>query len=471
MTDYFCTRWIVLREGFRNNLIRQLGGLLSIRYEGVISQGQGEEGMKLKKIMSLILVTSMVAAMVLTGCGKKEDTKTTESSGTSTEGEGTESKKEMADKIVIFQSKVEISDQLEALAEEYENETGVKVEVWGTTGDDYPQQIKTKLSNNQGPTIFSLQPGAEVEQLKAYVADLSDLSFVSEIAEGMAPEMDGQIVGIPYTVEGFGVVYNKSFIDPSKVTSYDGFVDMLKDMKDKGINGMSLSQEAYFLIGHILNTPFALQADPAEFLAKLNAGEVKMADTPQFQEFAKFMEAIREYTTNPLEVSYDKETGDFATGKSASIHQGNWCYGMFEDYDIDFDMGIMPLPIDGNDKIAVSVPAAWFVNSQASEAEINAGKAFLEWLYTSDTGEQYLMEEFGFIPVVNGMESPKLDPLSGEISEYTKEGNTLTWPMSDWPAGIVDVYLVPVAEELFTTDMSGEEFLTALDEAWVQANK
>ena len=56
---------------------------------------------------------------------------------------------------MVFQSKVEITDQLEALAEEYEDETEVQVEVWTTTGDDYFQQLKTKLGNNQGPTVLS----------------------------------------------------------------------------------------------------------------------------------------------------------------------------------------------------------------------------------------------------------------------------------------------------------------------------
>lgn len=432
--------------------------------------------MKMKKILSVLLATTMVAAVAFTGCGKKvEEKPVATETETTTEAEvpveTAEPEKEMADKIVIFQSKVEITDQLEALAEEYKEETGVEVEVWGTTGDDYPKQIKTKLSNKQGPTVFSLQPGAEVEQLKAYVADLSDLSFIGDIAEGMAPQIDGKVVGIPYTVEGFGLVYNKDMIDPAVVKDYDSFVKMLEEKKAEGINGFSLSQEAYFLIGHILNTPFALQADPLDYLTKLNAGEVKMADTPEFQEFAKIMESIRANTNNPLEVNYDKETGDFATGKSASIHQGNWAYSMFKDYDVQFDMGMMPLPISGNDSIAVSVPTAWFVNSQASEGEINAGKAFLEWLYTSETGTRYLMEEFGFIPVVKSMESPQLDPLSQEVAKYAAEGKTISWPMSMWPAGIVDVYLVPVAEKFFTTDMSGEDFLAALDEAWGQANK
>lgn len=432
--------------------------------------------MKKRNLLNLLLAMAMTATVILTGCGNSGGNvpagTTAGTVGTTETKTGVaETAEETADKIVIFQSKVEITDQLEALAEEYKNETGVEVEVWGTTGDDYLQQLKTRLSSNQGPTIFSLKPGAEVEQLAAYVTDLNDLSFMKDVAEGMTIELDGKVVGVPYTVEGFGLVYNKSLINPTVVKDYDSFVTMLEEKKADGINGFSLSQESYFLIGHILNTPFALQEDPFDYVEKLNGGQVKMADTPEFQEFGRFMEAIRANTNNPLEVNYDKETGDFATGKSASIHQGNWAYSMFADYDVDFEMGMMALPLAGNDKIAVSVPAAWFINSQAPEAEIKAGKAFLEWLYTSEAGIKYLMEEFGFIPVLTTMESPKLDPLSQEVARLTAEGKTIPWPMTMWPAGIVDVYLVPVAEEFFTTNMTGEEFIAALDETWAQANK
>ncbi|MBE5968589.1 MAG: carbohydrate ABC transporter substrate-binding protein [Lachnospiraceae bacterium] len=430
--------------------------------------------MKFKKIFTILLATTLVMSAALTGCGKKEETgkdgtnpTPTKAASDNQEGNGTKA----ADKIVIFQSKVEITDQLEACAKAYTEETGVEVEVWGTTGDDYLQQLKIKLGNNQGPTVFSLAPGAESQELKAYLADLSDLSFVNNIAANMANEIDGKVVGIPYTMEGFGLVYNKDLINASKVTNYDSFVKMLQDQKAAGVNGFSLSQESYFLIGHILNTPFALQADPVDYINKLVAGEVKLQDTPEFVEFAKFMEAIREYTNNPLEVTYDKETGDFATGKSASIHQGNWSYGMFKDYDVTFDMGMMPLPVTGNDKLAVSVPTCWYVNSQASPEEIQAGKDFINWLYTSETGEKYMMEEFGFIPVVSNMENPNMDPLSQAVSEYAAASKTISWPMNEWPAGIVDVYLKPVTEEFFTTNMSGTDFLVKLTDAFVQAGQ
>lgn len=408
-----------------------------------------------KKTMGVLLAASVLLS--LSACASKDNDK-------GSEGEAT--------KIVLFQSKVEIIDQLEDMAEAYKEETGVEIEVWGTTGDDYVQQLKTKLANNQGPTLFSLLPGSESDTMASYLEDLSDLSFVDKIAEGMATtNADGKIVGIPYTMEGFGMVYNKDLVDASKVTDYDSFVAMLQEQKAGGVEGFGLSQESYFLIGHILNTPFALQEDPLAYIEKLNAGEVKMADTPEFQEFAKFMEAIRANCYNPLEYNYDKECGDFATGKTAAIHQGNWCYSMFADYDVTFEMGLAPLPLCGNDKIAVSVPNAWFVNSQASDAEKKAAKDFLEWLYTSETGTHYLMDEFGFLPVIEGMESENLDPLSAQVAEYAAAGKTITWPMNAWPTGIVDVYLVPVAQEFFTTDMDGAAFLQRLDEAWAQANE
>lgn len=435
--------------------------------------------MKLRKVFGVLLAVTLIMSMVLAGCSKKEDktegskettASTTETTETTTDKE--EPAQEViasAKKIIVFQSKVEITDQLEACAKAYTAETGVEVEVWGTTGDDYLQQLKIKLANNQGPTVFSLAPGAESEDLKAYLADLGDVSFVGDIAENMANVVEGKTVGIPYTMEGFGLVYNKSLIDASKVTNYDTFVQMLKDQKAAGISGFSLSQESYFLIGHILNTPFALQADPIDYINKLTSGEVTLQDTPEFVEFAKFMEAIRENTNNPLEVNYDSQTGDFATGKTASIHQGNWSYGMFKDYDVEFEMGMMPLPISGNDKIAASVPTCWYVNSQAKAEEIQGGKDFLNWLYTSETGTNYLMKEFGFIPVLSTMESAELDPLSKSVSEYAAAGKTISWPMGKWPAGIVDVYLVPIAQEFFTTDMSGTDLLVKLTVAFVQA--
>ncbi len=105
----------------------------------------------------------------------------------------------------------------------------------------------------------------------------------------------------------------------------------------------------------------------------------------------------------------------------------------------------------------------------APDDEKALAKDFLEWMYTSKTGESYLMDKFKFIPVVEGMSSESLDPVSQSITDAVASGNTIPWVMSDWPAGIVTTDLAPLAKEFFTTKMSGKKFLNRLNDAFVSA--
>ena len=402
---------------------------------------------KKSRFIALSLVLAMVMGLCLTGCGKSDQ----------------------AEKITIFQSKTEIMENLNELAEAYTAETGVEVEVWETTGDSYYSDLKTGLSTEAGPTLFSLQPGAESEEMADYLEDLSSLSFVDKIGAGMADVINGKTVGIPYTVEGFGLVYNKDLVNPDEITNTDDLISFLEGSAASGINGLGLSQEDYFLIAHILNAPFAVQENPDEYLQQVLSGEVRMIDNEAFVEFGQIMEGIRTNCTNPVDVTYDNNCGDFATEKTAMIHQGNWCYSMFADYDTSFDMGITAVPIQGNSKISVSVPTAWYVNIDASDDEKELAKDFINWLYTSDTGTEYLMEKFGFIPVVEGMTSETLDPISQSVSAAVVNGDSIPWVLTNWPAGIVSTDLAPIVQQFFTSDMTATDMIDQLNDAFVSA--
>lgn len=407
-----------------------------------------------------MMVVLLIAAFALAGCGSVKDKNNSGGKG-----------KSSAPTLTIFNSKVEIVDQLEALTEEYTEETGVKVEVWGAAGDKYAQQLQSKLTSNQGPSIFSVKV-SEAEKLKSYLYDMSNEDYVKSIAPNMELKVDDKIVGVPYGVEGYGLIYNKNMVNPKDVTDYDSFVHTLEKFKSEDINGLGMSEEDYFLIGHILNTPFALQDDPIAFIDKLNKGEVKMADTKEFQDFAKFMEAIKANTKNPLEVTYDGVIGDFATGKTAMIHQGNWAYGMFEDYDLDFEMGMMPFPLEGNDKLAVGVGNNWAINGSADEDEIKAANDFLNWMFTSETGQRYIVEEFGFIPAMTNIEAKDLDPLSQIVLEASNSGQTIPWAFNYFPANSITNDLSPAAQEFFLSkDMTGQQLLEKLDAAWANSVK
>lgn len=428
--------------------------------------------MTMKKWMSALLATSMVAGLALTGCGSSDagnanagDTAKTEANGGGEEG-GT------AKKIIIFQSKVEIQDALEACAEEFEAETGIEVEVWGTPGDGYLQQLKTKLANNQGPTIFSQAGDTELASIQGYCLDVSDLEMLSQFKEGTldSATVDGKIYGVPYTMEGQGIVYNTDLVDATKFTSVDDFINAIKEQKANGIEGFSFSSEDYFLLGHILGVPFALQDDPAQFVADLAEGKVKLAETDAFKEFAEMLVQIRDNTENPLNQNYDGQLGDLATGKTAMIHQGNWAGNILQN-DYEFEtVALAPVPIAGNDKIIAAVPNYWTINASATPEEQEAGKQFLTWLYTSEKGKSYLYDEFKFIPLIAGDTNNSLDTLSNSAQSYiTADDKTLVSTSSKWPANIVNLYVTPLAEEFFTSDMSAEDFLKNLDAKWAEA--
>ena len=371
--------------------------------------------------------------------------------------------------ISIFQSKVEIAGELEALARTYTEETGNQIEVWGSAGDAYITQLQARLTANEGPTIFSVQPGEEAERFKSYFYDMSGESYIENLAPEMGLEIDGKIVGMPIGVEGFGLVYNADMVDPANVTDLASFTQTLQELKAEGVNGLSLSQEAYFLIGHLINTPFALQEDPQAYLTQLAAGEVKTAETPEFQEFAEFLEVIRAETINPLEVTYDRQMGDFATDRNAMVHQGNWSYSMLEDFG-ELNIGMMPFPLMGNDKLAVDIPAGWVINNSASEGQIQAANAFIDWVYNSETGQNAVVNEFKFIPAVTNIEATDMDPLSQAVYDATQSGDTIPWALTYFPPGIIVNDLAPLAQEFFLTPaMTGEQFLERLDQVWANA--
>lgn len=416
-----------------------------------------------KKWISMMLVAILV--FMLGAC-----------SGGSNSSSGENGKKgsgeEKVDKITIFQSKVEISEQVEKLAKEYEKETGVKVEVWGTTGDSYFPQLQSRLNSNQGPSIFTISDPMRAKEVEPYLYDMSKEDYVKNIAPNMELKLGDKVVGLPYGVEGFGLVYNKSLVKPEDVKDLDSFVKTLKSFKDKGINGLELSKEAFFLLGHISNYPFSLQKDNVAFMEQTAKNEVQLSKVKEFQEFGKFMDAIKKYTKNPLETTYDSQIGDFVSGKTAMIHQGNWAYGMFKDYKLDFEIGIMPFPLMGNDKLAVGVGQNWSVNGTKSKAEIKAANDFLNWLVTSETGQRYIVDEFKFVPALTNIEPKNLDPLSEAVFEATKSGNTIPWSQKYYPANLVVTDWAPVAEQYFLTEsMTGTQLIDQMQELWVKRSK
>ena len=60
--------------------------------------------------------------------------------------------------------------------------------------------------------------------------------------------------------------------------------------------------------------------------------------------------------------------------------------------------------------------------------------------------------------------------MHANVSDAIAEGNIIPWTFNEeWPAGIITTYLVQNAEEYFSSDMTTDEFLKALNDSFVTA--
>ena len=84
-------------------------------------------------------------------------------------------------------------DQLNACAEDFSAETVNEGEVWETSGDNYFTDLKTDLSTESGPTLFSLAPGSESVEMADYLEDVSDLNFIDKVSAGMV-DIVGRVI-------------------------------------------------------------------------------------------------------------------------------------------------------------------------------------------------------------------------------------------------------------------------------------
>ena len=110
--------------------------------------------------------------------------------------------------------KPEVAEKYTAIAKAYEKETGVRVVVETAAANTYEQTLLSKLSTREAPTIFQINGPKSYSAYKDYLSDLSSTALYSHLSDPeLALKKDGKVYGIPYVVEGYGIICNKSIMD------------------------------------------------------------------------------------------------------------------------------------------------------------------------------------------------------------------------------------------------------------------
>lgn len=420
-----------------------------------------------KKIVSLILViATFLSVLLLSGCAKQDKAQ-----------------------VYFLNFKPESADVYKKIAEKYEKETGIKVKVSTAAANTYEQTLKSEIAKSSAPTIFQVNGPIGYESWKDYCLNIEDSEFASHLSDKSLAIKgnDGKgIYGVPYVVEGYGIIYNnaimkKYFSLPNRNTdinsadeikNFDTLKAVVEDMtahkSELGIEGVFASTslasgEDWRWQSHLLNVPLYYElrdsddyADPT--IAGLNAKEIAFRYSDNYKNIFDL------YINNSITekgVLGSKSTGDsmaeFALGKVAMVQNGNWAWSQISDVKgntvKEEDIKFMPIYIGakGEEKQGLCVGTENYlaINKNATEEQQKASLDFLNWLFSSKTGKEYVTKELGFVTPFDTFSVDELptDPLAREVVRYMNDDSktSVPWVFTAFPS---DVFKTKVGGDL-----------------------
>ncbi|GLC88940.1 ABC transporter substrate-binding protein [Lysinibacillus piscis] len=409
--------------------------------------------------------------------------------GCSTADNGSSSSKSKSgDKTVvdIFQFKVEFKNQFEVLASQYEEanpNVDINIETVGG-GNDYAGALKAKFSSGNEPAIFNIGGPADIDEYRDRLTDVGATKAADAALAGTldAITVDGKVYGLPYNQEGYGFVYNKQVFEKAGVdaAAIHSIEDLTAAVEKIDSQKEALGLEAVFAMAgkekwtegqHGVNAFVATDFNNSA-LEAFNAKELAFTKADQFK---KHIDLQNKYSVQPVvSLDYSKQVEElFSTGRVAMIQQGNWVYPTVEQMDpvLAENIGLMPIPVDGEMKMPVGVPNYWAVNGKVSEEQQEAAKAFLDWMYTSDEGKEAVLTQFKFIPAYSDYDTSKItDPLSKTVYEYAQAGNTTGWTFKGFPTGWTDLMGADLQKYL-AGEATWEEAITSSKGKWAELRK
>jgi len=446
---------------------------------------------KSKKTLALMMVMVLILSLIVTGCSndKKDDNATKENGENVSDNLGEEVE------LDIFQFKVEIAKELEEAAKAYEEEhPNVKINIQTVGGgDDYGAALKAAFQSGSEPDIFNVGGPQDIKDWMDKLEDLSDQPWVDMALEGVlsGATVDDKVYALPFNLEGYGFIYNTEIfeaagIDAESIVDFKSLEDAVKTLDEKIKNGEL--KDDYPLLESVFEFPAketwitglhtSNVAIGQEFDSSLEAFDAEEVEFKYGDSLKKIIDLQANYSPhrdakqklNAVDYTTQAEEG-IAIERVAIIQQGNWVYGLVEgvDEEVAAKLDILPIPLEGGkeDSIPVGVPMHWVVNKDSEEGVKDAAKDFLNWLYTSEKGKDYVVNEFHFIPPLTGYEDLEVnDPLGNAVSRYAEAGKTTPWVFMGYPTGWGMEALGNNIQKYLSGEFTWEEVISESQAQW-----
>ncbi|MGB4587678.1 MAG: extracellular solute-binding protein [Clostridiaceae bacterium] len=398
----------------------------------------------MKKIIALLLAASI--PLSLAACGQKTP------------------------ELYYLNFKPEIAEVYAEIATAYEKEKGVKLNVVTAASGTYEQTLKSEMAKKDAPTLFQINGPKGYAAWKDYTMDLKDTELYKHLTDKTLAVTDGDgVYGIPYVVEGYGIIYNNSIMEKyfattgakaksmDEINNFAKFKAVVEDMTakkaDLGIEGVFASTslkpgEDWRWQTHLANIPVYYEFKNNKIdLASDATKEITFEYSDEYKNI--FDLYINNSITEPALLGskqVDDSMAEFALGKVAFVQNGNWAWsqinGVAGNVVAEEDIKFMPIYTgaagEETQGLCTGTENFFSINAKASAENQKLAADFIYWLYSSETGKKFVIEKLNFIaPFDTFTEAERpADPLAKEVINWmSKEGVTsVPWNFTVFPS-------------------------------------
>lgn len=331
--------------------------------------------------------------------------------------------------------------------------------VEGTDLSDLQKKLNSAVPAGEGPQIFDWahdlagdysQKGFLTPQTGKL--DVS-LDTFTQAAQGAA-KFDGEVIGLPYSAETVGLVYNKELVDspPKSLSEMKAIMEEHHDPAN-GSYGLSYPINPYFISGWA-------QAYGGYYFDHTKDPQLGLSRDSTIKGLRLVLDDLRPYMPN--DPKYGAQVAPFLDGNAPFAINGPWFLSSVNKNNLDVGVTGFPSVPDGGSPRPYTGITLWYFakGMQRDEGKANAAREFAEWFATNESLHLDAAEKFGAIPVLKSLSgSDDLPPKVKGFSQAVEQG----YPMPAHPK--MNQVWGPMGDGFMKAFNGSADLRTAMEEA------
>ena len=410
--------------------------------------------MKKKKVISTVLAVSMLAAVILPGCGSDENSGKTE--------------------IEILQYKPEAATYFDQVEEQF-NATHDDIHLTISSPNDASTIMRTRFIREDYPDIIGI--GGDINY-SYYVdadilADVSDYEGLSDVKQSYIDILENLEItpkdgtyGVPYVANAAGILYNKDMFEEHGweiPESWSELIDLCEEIQAEGILPFYFGFRDTWTCLAPWNS-LAVDLAPADTCQQVNAGETTFSE--EYVEVAeKCLELVSYGPEDPFAYGYNDACTAFANGESAMYPIGS--YAVPQILSVNPEMNIDSFVTPGNDDpskntLNSGVDLMFAVTAECENKE--AAYEVLDFLMADENIQAYIDDQ-NAVPCKDG--DFDLAPMLDGMTPFIESGNMTDYQDHYYPSEMAADALI----QTYLINKDADAFLKDFDSRWQRYNR